>query len=222
MAKQPTTTLSGKEARYILHQNRINQAWLSEKLGIKPQSLISRLNAAVFKVRYQMEINKVTGRRIFDVDTDIPDVKNDANRIPIVDLRQVADTYKLSIEEIIKSGDIQPNEYVTMSGLNGCVGIVVYGDDMAPEYKSGDILFIRQESEINNIVYGRPYLIVTKTERLFKCIYQSTQNNDFLRLVSLNEIVNKHNDRLYPDHEIRRDTIQYIYRVEGLFRREQM
>lgn len=222
MAKEPRTTLSGKEARYILLQNHINQSWLSEKLGISPQSLTSRLNAAVFKVGYQMEINKVLGKRIFDVDPDVPEVKNDANRVPIIDLRQIADVYLLSIEDIIKSGDIQPNEYVTMSGLKGCVGIFVYGDSMAPEYRSGDILFIRQESEIDNIAFGRPYLIITKTDRLFKCIYQSKQDDDSLRLVSLNEEVNSHNDRLYPDREIKKENILFMYRVEGLFRREQM
>ena len=222
MAKEPRTTLSGKEARYILLRNHINQSWLSEKLGIKPQSLTSRLNAAVFKVGYQMEINKVTGKRIFDIDADVPEVKNDANRVPIIDLRQIAEINLLSIEEIIKSGDIQPNEFVAISGLNGCVGIVVYGDGMAHEYKSGDTIFIRQESDKDNIAYGRPYLIITKTDRLFKCVYQSTKNNDSLRLVSLNEEVNAHNDRLYPDREITKESIQFLYRVEGLFRREQM
>lgn len=222
MAKEPRTILSGKEARYILLQNHINQSWLSEKLGISPQSLTSRLNAAVFKVGYQMEINKVLGKRIFDVDPDVPEVKNDANRVPIIDLRQIADVYLLSIEDIIKSGDIQPNEYVTMSGLKGCVGIFVYGDSMAPEYRSGDILFIRQESEIDNIAFGRPYLIITKTDRLFKCIYQSKQSEDSFRLVSLNEEVNTHNDRLYPDREIKKENILFMYRVEGIFRREQM
>lgn len=222
MAKEPRTALSGKEARYILLQNHINQSWLSEKLGISPQSLTSRLNAAVFKVGYQMEINKVLGKRIFDVDPDVPEVKNDANRVPIIDLRQIADVYLLSIEDIIKSGDIQPNEYVTMSGLKGCVGIFVYGDSMAPEYRSGDILFFRQESEIDNIAFGHPYLIITKTDRLFKCVYQSKKDDDSLRLVSLNEEVNSHNDRLYPDREIKKENILFMYRVEGLFRREQM
>ena len=46
MAKQPRTKLSGKEARYVLKQNNISLAWLAEQLGIKAQSLQSRLNSA--------------------------------------------------------------------------------------------------------------------------------------------------------------------------------
>lgn len=222
MPKQPRTTLSGKEARYILLQNRINQSWLSQQLGITPQSLSSRLNSAVFKLGYQIEINKILGKRIFDVDLDVPSDKNDANRIPIIDLRIVEDLNNLSLEEIIKSGDIQPNGFITMSGIRGCIGIFIYGESMAPEYRSGDILFIHQEPELDTIAYGRPYLVITKTNRLFKCIYQSSQNDDCLRLVSFNEDVNIHNDRLYPDYEVKKESILYLYRVEGFFRREQM
>ena len=61
MAKEPRTKTSGKEVRYILKQNSVNLAWLSEKLGIQPQTLQSRLNAAEFKPAYMLEINKLLG-----------------------------------------------------------------------------------------------------------------------------------------------------------------
>lgn len=222
MAKEPRNQISGKEARYILHSNNINQAWLSEKLGIKPQSLTSRLNAAVFKVGYQMEINKVLGRRLFDVDADLPSVTADANRVPVLDLRAAAGFDMIPLEDTLGNGEMQVSEYVTMQGLRGCVGIYVYGDSMSPEYRSGDIIFVRKEPEVDNIAYGRPYLVITKTERVLKCIYKSQHDADCLRLTSLNEEVNRYGDRLYPDRDIKKDNILYIYRVEGLFRREQM
>ena len=222
MAKEPRTQISGKEARYILHSNNINQAWLSEKLGIKPQSLTSRLNAAVFKVGYQMEINKVLGRRLFDVDADLPSVTADANRVPVLDLRAAAGFGMIPLEDTLGNGEMQVSEYVTMQGLRGCVGIYVYGDSMSPEYRSGDIIFVRKEPEVDKIAYGRPYLVITKTERVLKCIYKSQHDADSLRFTSLNEEVNRYGDRLYPDREIKKDDILYVYRVEGLFRREQM
>ncbi len=217
MAKQPRTQLSGKEARYILHQNNVNQAYLAEKLGIKPQSLTSRLQASVFKLGYQMEINKILGKRIFDVDADVPEVSNDANRVPVLDLRAAAGFSSLPLEDTEAVG-----EYVTMQGLYGCVGLYVYGDSMTPEYRSGDIIFVRKEPEIDYIAYGRPYLIITHTERLLKCIYKCTHDAECLRLTSYNEEVNRHGDRLYPDRDIRKDAILHLYRVEAMFRREQM
>lgn len=214
--------MSGKEARYILQQNNINLSWLSELLGIKPQSLQSRLNAATFSPENQLMINKVTGRRIFDIDIDIPDIEADANRIPVLDLRTAAGFEYVTLEDTMTLQNPPVAEYVTMSGLKGCVGLYVYGDSMSPEYRAGDIVFVRKEPELDGIDYGRAYMIVTASERVLKCIYKSNHDADLIRLVSINEDVNRHGDRLFPDREVRKDNIIAIYRVEGVFRRERM
>jgi phage repressor protein C with HTH and peptisase S24 domain len=114
------------------------------------------------------------------------------------------------------------NEYVTMDGLNGCVGIYVYGESMSPEYRAGDIVFVRQVLDATEIDYGRPYVICTRTDRVLKCIYQSKHDATLLRLTSLNEETNRHGDRLYPDKEVEKDSILFIYKVVALFRREQI
>jgi phage repressor protein C with HTH and peptisase S24 domain len=214
--------MSGKEARYILQQNNINLSWLSELLGIKPQSLQSRLNAATFSPENQLMINKVTGRRIFDIDIDIQDIEADANRIPVLDLRTAAGFEYVTLEDTMTLQNPPVAEYVTMSGLKGCVGLYVYGDSMSPEYRAGDIVFVRKEPELDGIDYGRAYMIVTASERVLKCIYKSNHDADLIRLVSINEDVNRHGDRLFPDREMRKENIIAVYRVEGVFRRERM
>ena len=217
MAKEPRTTMSGKEARYILKQNNVNLSWLSEQLNILPQSLQSRLNASEFKVAYQMEINALLGKRIFDVDmpSTIVEVQG---RIPVIDMR-VSAGFGVSL---LDGNEHRINEYVTMEGLNGCVGVYVYGESMLPEYKAGDIVFVRQVIDADSIDYGRPYIIVTRDDRVLKCIYPSKHDADLLRLTSLNEETNRHGDRLFPDKEVRKDNILFIYKVVGLFRREQI
>ena len=217
MAKEPRTTMSGKEARYILKQNNVNLSWLSEQLNILPQSLQSRLNASEFKVAYQMEINALLGKRIFDVDmpSTIVEVQG---RIPVIDMR-VSAGFGVSL---LDGNEQRINEYVTMEGLNGCVGVYVYGESMLPEYKAGDIVFVRQVIDADSIDYGRPYIIVTRDDRVLKCIYPSKHDADLLRLTSLNEETNRHGDRLFPDKEIKKEAILFIYKVVGLFRREQI
>lgn len=222
MSQKIRAKMSGKEARYILQQNNINLSWLSELLGIKPQSLQSRLNAATFSPENQLMINKVTGRRIFDIDIDIPDIEADANRIPVLDLRTAAGFEYVTLEDTMTLQNPPVAEYVTMSGLKGCVGLYVYGDSMSPEYRAGDIVFVRKEPELDGIDYGRAYMIVTASERVLKCIYKSNHDADLIRLVSINEDVNRHGDRLFPDREMRKDNIIAVYRVEGVFRRERM
>ena len=217
MAKEPRTTMSGKEARYILKQASVNLSWLAEQLNILPQSLQSRLNASEFKVAYQMEINALLGKRIFDVDmpSTIVEVQG---RIPVIDMR-VSAGFGVSL---LDGNEQRINEYVTMEGLNGCVGVYVYGESMLPEYKAGDIVFVRQVIDADSIDYGRPYIIVTRDDRVLKCIYPSKHDADLLRLTSLNEETNRHGDRLFPDKEVKKENILFIYKVVGLFRREQI
>ena len=217
MSKEPRTTLSGKEARYILKQNNINLAWLAEQIGIKPQSFQSRLNATTFSVPYQLEINNITGKRIFDIDM-APSITETKGRIPVIDMR-VSAGFGV---ELLDGYEDRISEYVTMEGLNGCVGIYVYGDSMNPEYKAGDIVFVRRLTDASEIDYGRAYVIVTQNERVLKCIYQSKHDADCLRLTSFNEETNRHGDRLFPDKEIKKDNILFIYKVVGMFRREQI
>ena len=217
MAKEPRTKMSGKEARYILKQNNVNLSWLAEQLDITPQSLQSRLNASEFKVANQMEINSILGKRIFEVDmpSTIVEVQG---RIPVIDMR-VSAGFGVSL---LDGNEQRINEYVTMEGLNGCVGVYVYGESMLPEYKAGDIVFVRQVIDADSIDYGRPYIIVTRDDRVLKCIYPSKHDADLLRLTSLNEETNRHGDRLFPDREIRKENILFIYKVVGMFRREQI
>jgi hypothetical protein len=217
MSKEPRTTLSGKEARYILKQNNINLAWLAEQIGIKPQSFQSRLNATTFSVPYQLEINNITGKRIFDIDM-APSITETKGRIPVIDMR-VSAGFGV---ELLDGHEDRITEYVTMEGLNGCVGIYVYGDSMNPEYKAGDIVFVRRLTDASEIDYGRAYVIVTQNERVLKCIYQSKHDADCLRLTSFNEDTNRHGDRLFPDKEIKKENILFIYKVVGMFRREQI
>ena len=217
MAKQPRTKMTGKEARYILKQNNVNLAWLAEQMGIKAQSLQSRLNATEFKVPYMLEVNNIMERRIFDVDMANTIVET-RGRIPVIDMR-VSAGFGVAL---LDGNEQRINEYVTMDGLNGCIGVYVYGDSMLPEYRAGDIVFVRQVMNTSELDYGRTYVIVTAEDRVLKCIYPSKHDATLLRLTSINEDTNRQGDRLFPDREVAKENILFIYKVVGMFRREQL
>ena len=217
MAKQPREKLSGKEARYILKQNNVNLAWLAEQLNIAPQSIQSRLNAAEFKLAYQLEINNLMGKRIFDIDM-ANTISETKGRIPVIDMR-VAAGFGVTL---LDGNEHEIKEYVTMDGLSGCVGVYVYGDSMAPEYRAGDVVFVRLVTDKESLDYGRPYVIITREDRVLKCIYPSKHDATLVRLTSLNEEINRNGDRVFPDKEIPKDNILFIYKVVGMFRREQI
>jgi phage repressor protein C with HTH and peptisase S24 domain len=93
---------------------------------------------------------------------------------------------------------------------------------MSPEYRPGDIVFVRRIIDISDIDYGSAYIVITRSERVLKCIYQSKHDAQQLRLCSLNEDTNKFGDRLFPDREIKKEDVLFIYKVVGMFRREQI
>ena len=216
MAKEPRMKNSGKEVRYILKQNSINLAWLSERLGIQPQTLQSRLNATEFKTAYMLEINDILKKDIFGLG-DLPSEVHKAGQQPVLDIRVSA-----GMGIGLDGEENKVNEYVSIPSMQGCVGITVYGDSMTPRYRNGDIVFVRPIPEINDIDYGSAYIIITKSDRLLKCIYPSKHDAQNLRLVSVNEDENRHGDRIYPDREIGKDTIIYLYKVVGSLSREQI
>jgi phage repressor protein C with HTH and peptisase S24 domain len=216
MAKEPRTKMSGKEARYILKQNSVNLAWLSEQLGILPQSLNSRLNAEEFKPAYMLEINQILKKDIFDLGEISSEIMKTGQQ-PILDIRVSA-----GYGNGLFGDESKVDEYVSIPSLQDCVGITVYGDSMTPTYRNGDVVFVRPIPEIDDIDYGRAYIIITRSDRLLKSIYPSSNDADCLRLVSANEEMNKHGDRLYPDRDIRKENVLFLYKVVGSLRRDQI
>jgi hypothetical protein len=73
-----------------------------------------------------------------------------------------------------------------------------------------------------DIDYGRTYLIITQSDRLLKNILPSKHDATCLRLQSINESTNRQGDRLYPDRDIPKEYILYLYKVVGSLRREQI
>lgn len=203
--------MTGKEARYVLRQRRVSLADLASRLGISSQALNSRLNAETFSHSRQLEINKVMGEDIFDVSAPLTD------RQPILDIRVSAGT-GIGLE----GDEHSVTEYVSVPAMNGCIGITVYGDSMYPTYSAGDVIFVRPIPVLDDIDYGRTYLIITQSDRLLKNVLPSKTDATCLRLQSINEATNRQGDRLYPDRDIPKEYILHLYKVVGSLRREQI
>lgn len=194
--------LTGNEVRYILRRERVNLRWLSDKLGISPQSLNSRLNATEFRHSYLIEINNVLGRDVFGINTPVP---TGVDSLPILDIRvgdNVGNPLEYEGNKVI--------EQVSIPSLTGCIGVAMFGDGMTPRYQAGDILFVRPADAID---YGHAYVIITKSDRMVRNIYPA-DDDEHIRLVCLNA--------QYPDNEIKRAEVLHLYKVVGCLHREQM
>lgn len=209
-----TKELSGKEVRYLLKQNNINLSWLSDQLGISPQTLQERLKAQVFKRAYLLEMCNVIGRDIFGLQADdgVQLLKQ-----PILDISACTINGKEleKLEQCIQ-------EYVSIPSLQGCIGMTIYGDSMTPRYTPGDIVFVRPVASVDDIDFGSTYLLITASDRLLRNVYPSKLSDEYVRLSCLNETNNGRGERIYPDRELKKESILHVYKVAGLLSRTQI
>lgn len=203
--------MTGLEAKTILQENGINLSELAAQLNISPQAFSSRLNAQLFKKSYQLEINQALKRSIFDVS------KDDEFRQPILDIRICAGN-GIGLE----GDENKVIEYVNIPSLSGCIGMTVYGESMYPQYKPGDVIFVRPVTDKYDIDFGQTFLVITRSDRLLKMLYESDKGPDYLRLSSYNIDTKPDGERLYPDRDIPVDNILFIYKVVGSLQRKQI
>ena len=204
--------MEGNEVRKILLQNDVNLTWLAEQLGISPQGLNSRLNAKEFKHSYLIELTHILGQDYFGVLSDFKDTRQ-----KILDIRVCAGN-GIGLE----GDENKVIEYVSIPALSGCVGLTVYGESMYPLYKPGDTIFVKLITDRIDIDFGHTYLVITRSDRLLKMLYQSDKGDDYIRLCSYNADTKPDGERLYPDRDIHVENIIWIYKVVGSLQREQM
>lgn len=206
-----TTCMTGDEVREILKKNGIGLVELSDKLGITNQALNNRLYAKFFKPEYLTQINEVLGKDLFGL-TDTPDKGQ-----KILDIRVCAG------QGIGLDGDENKVlEFVNIPAFRGSYGLIVYGESMYDKYKPGDAVFVRPVYSTNDIDFGRCYVLITASDRLLKSVYQSKIGDEYLRLCSYNTKQTPAGEREYPDREIMKSDILYLYKVIGKLERDQI
>lgn len=206
--------MEGQEVRKILLANKVNLSWLAERLGISPQALNSRFNVKEFKRSYLIEMTQILEHDYFGI---VQTAKMQDTLVKIIDIRVCAGN-GLGLD----GDETAVQEYVNIPSLYGCIGLTVYGESMYPHYKSGDVVFVRKVIEQSDIDFGRTYLVITRSDRLLKMMYQSKKGDEYVCLKSYNESLTPAGDRQYPDRDIPTSDIVHVYKVIGCLTREQI
>lgn len=204
--------MTGEEAREILKRNGVGLVELSEHLGITNQALNSRFYAKTFKPEYMQQINEILGKDIFGI---IPEQTDRGQAI--IDIRVCA-----GMGIGLEGNENKVTEYVNIPSFKGCYGLTVYGESMYDKYRPGDVVFVKQITSTNDIDYGRCYVVITSSDRLLKTIYQSRRGEEWLKLCSYNAKLTPSGEREYPDREIHKSEILFLYKVVGKLEREQL
>lgn len=113
-------------------------------------------------------------------------------------------------------------EWVSIPKFEGCTGVTVFGDSMYDKFKSGDIVFVRPISGRSDIDFGQCYVVITREDRYIKNLYESERGDEFVSMVSYNIETNPDGRRKYPDRNIKKEEILFLYKVAGKLRRSQL
>lgn len=173
------------------------------------------------------QINKsylLTGEgEMLNSDKDTISKTNETNslinttRQPILDIRVSA-----GIGIGLEGDENKVVEWVSIPSFEGCKGITVYGDSMYDKFKSGDIIFVRPITSRDDIDFGQCYVIITREDRYIKNLYESAKGDDFVTMVSFNTELNPDGRRKFPDRDIIKSDILFLYKVAGKLRRSQL
>lgn len=194
--------MQGKEVKQILADHHVSFNRIASQLGITPQALYSRFNAATFRKEYLQQITAILGKDIFGLGEDKD------NRQPVLDLH-IDPGHGARLE------DSKPVEFVQIPAFNGCIGLTAFGSALSSSYLPGDIIFVRPYSRLEEIDYGCAYVLVTHSDRLLKKVYPSERGEGYLRLTSDNPSV-------FPAYDLPFSAIIFFYKVVGLLRRSQL
>ena len=138
-------------------------------------------------------------------------------RQPIIDIRVCAGN-GIGLE----GDENKIMDWVSIPAFKGCTGIMVFGDSMYDKYQSRDVIFVRPIQGRDDVDYGQCYVIITREDRYIKNLYESAKGDKYVTMVSYNMELNPDGRRKFPDRDISKNEILFLYKVAGKLRRNQL
>lgn len=218
MAKQEASELRDRVKAFISSKGLSIRSFESS-IGL-PNGTVSQYSDStsretlkkISEVYTDFDIDYIISGRSKDVDINIY-----SDRQPILDIRVCAGN-GIGLE----GDENKITEWVSIPAFKGCRGIMVFGDSMYDKYKSGDIIFVRRIESRDDIDYGQCYVVITQEDRYIKNLYESSKGDGYITMVSYNMELNPDGRRKFPDRDIAKSEILFLYKVAGKLRRNQL
>ena len=167
-------------------------------------------------LNYYKNINKVwllTGEGEMLKSESLPKPHGGAN-IPFYDIDVTA-----SIAEVFCDTPEIPQYYITVPPLNDCTAAFpVYGESMEPDFYAGEVVLVKEVTNVDSMLWGEPYLVITNANcdnlRTIKNVYLSDDRQKF--------ILRATNPRYAGDTIVPRNDVLKIFLVKGKVNRRQL
>lgn len=218
MAKQDSSQLRDRVKAFI-SSKRLSVRAFEASVGLPNGSIAQYSDSTnretlkkINDVYSDFDIDYMISGRVDGVDYNIYKEKQ-----PILDIRVCAGN-GIGLE----GDENKVVEWVSIPSFEGCKGITVYGDSMYDKFKSGDVIFVRPINGRNDFDFGQCYVVITREDRYIKNIYESEKGDSFVTMVSFNTELNPDGRRKFPDRDIAKEDILFLYKVAGKLRRNQL
>lgn len=124
-----------------------------------------------------------------------------------------------SITESFTDVREEPQFRINYAPLNDCdAAFPVYGDSMEPDFYAGDVVMVREIHNVDSMLWGEPYLIITNAAcdnlRTIKNVYLSDDRSSFILRAS--------NPRYNGDTIVARENVLKIFLIKGKICRRQL
>jgi len=124
-----------------------------------------------------------------------------------------------SITESFADVREEPQFRINYAPLNDCdAAFPVYGDSMEPDFYAGDVVMVREIHNVDSMLWGEPYLIITNAAcdnlRTIKNVYLSDDRRNFILRAS--------NPRYNGDTIVARENVLKIFLIKGKICRRQL
>lgn len=208
--------------REIKFKRGLTQAQIASELGIKAPYLSDMVNG---RVPYSDSLR----RKIFELYSDcitdtgegemlksnrVTSAPASNKNIPFYDIDVTA-----SIAESFNDTPEIPQYYIDFPPLNDCTAAFpVYGESMEPDFFAGEVVLVKEITNVDSMLWGEPYLVITNANcdnlRTIKNVYLSEDRTKF--------ILRATNPRYAGDTIIPRDDVLKIFLVKGKVNRRQL
>ena len=187
---------------------------IAEALGVHPSAITQVLNKKmvmpdrwknILATKYKVDISAYEVKKLTVIE------KTDTGK-PIA-IYEDLDVYGNANPVLTDHITMKPSAFVTIPMFSsGEAAVQVKGHSMKGYINHGDWIVIKRINNKDAIIYGEPYLVVTKSDNLktVKFVKKGTQKNTLLLC--------PYNVEQFDDQEIEKEEVHEMYSVVGLFR----
>ena len=209
----------------LLEYSKLNGKSFSEKIGlIRPQAIYDIQSGKTQNISVSMankiisafpEINKswlLTGDGEMLIKPE--DKIAEKSGIPFYDINVTA-----SIAESFNDIPEMSQYLISYPPLNDCcAAFPVYGESMEPDFFAGEVVLVKEITNVDSMLWGEPYLVITNANcdnlRTIKNVYLSEDRCKF--------ILRATNPRFSGDTIIDRNDVLKIFLIKGKINRRQL